>query len=282
MSVAIARAVVAMALLPTVVAAQDNCFPAKDSHEAQTFGILSVPLAFSGAGSATGGTWLGLEATSVPNVSDELATPTTCRPGKGPENTDPVDGFARLRLEIGFGAWRIDVGWIPPVRVGGMRSNLVGLAVSRRLPLGDHWVLTPRVHALIGRVRGPITCNDAALEDNTSECFEGTRSNDHWDPNIFGAEMTVARVAGGWLPHAGVGWSALRPRFQVDFTNSFGEVDRRKVEVDLQRVALFAGLSRKVGRLRITGEGYFTVGDRVAGRAVVRLPLQGGSDEALP
>lgn len=273
---------VVLVLWPGMALAQDHCFPASDSHEAQVFGILSAPLAFTASGVATTRSTIGVELTSIPKVPEEIATPTSCRPGKGPENTNPLAGFVRLRLELTLGAWRIDAGWIPPVRVRGVRSNLLGFGVSRTVGLGTGWRLTPRVHAVVGRVRGPFTCDADALRDDTSECFEGTLSNDRWDPNIAGIEATVSRASGKVVPHAGIGWSALRPRFQVDFTNAQGSVDRRRVEVDLQRLALFAGLSARVARVQLSGEGYFTVGDRVAARMVVRLPLQGDRDNALP
>jgi hypothetical protein len=261
------------AIMPGVVSAQDNCFPPTDSHEAQAFGILSAPLAFNAAGLGGGGLAIGLEAASLPTVSDEIATPTTCRPGKGPENTNPLPGFLRVRLEVVTGNWRFDLGWIPPVRLEGMRSSLVGIGVARSLAVGKRWTVMPRGHLLVGRVRGPITCDDEALQDASSECFGGTRSNDKWDPNLAGLEVIIARQGSSLTPHAGVGWTWLRPRFQVEFTNSFGETDHRRVEVDLTRVAVFAGLSVTAGGLRWTGEGYFTMGDRVAGRMVARLPL---------
>ena len=82
--------------------AQDDCFPSDDANESRTFAILSAPLTFSGAG-GTNRSGIGIELSSIPNVPDEIATPTTCRPGKGPENTDPVDGIARLRVGLAAG-----------------------------------------------------------------------------------------------------------------------------------------------------------------------------------
>ena len=270
------RLVAVVCCLPAIVRGQDNCFPSSDSHEAQTFAILSAPLAFSGAGGASRGSGIGVEVTTMPKVPEEIATPTTCRPGKGPENTNPLAGFGRVRGELVVGAWRFDAGWIPPVRVNGVRSNLVGVGVAREVSLGGRWSVTPRLHALVGRVRGPFTCDAEALEEATSECFEGTLSDDSWDPNVLGIEATVMHRGGWVVPHVGLGWSSLRPRFQVNFTNSFGDVDNRRVEVDLQRFAAFGGASITAGSLRITGEGYYTFGDRVAARVVARLPLQGG------
>lgn len=269
-------------LFPAMAGAQDDCFPSSDSHEAQTFAILSAPLAFSGAGGGSQGIGLGFEMTVIPMVPGTIATPTTCRPGKGPENTNPVVGFGRLRAGLAIGQWRIDAGWIPPVPINGVRSNLVGIGIARMFALGARWNVTPRLHALVGRVRGPFTCDAEALEEATSECFGGTVSNDRWDPNIMGIEAAVARRGGRVVPHLGLGWSSLWPRFQVDFTNSLGDVDRRRVEVDLQRVAAFGGMTVAAGSLRITGEGYYTFSDRVVARVVARLPLQGGRDAASP
>jgi hypothetical protein len=191
---------VVLVMLPGVAMAQDNCFPADDSHEAQTFGILSAPLAFTGAGGMGARTAIGIEATTIPKVPDEIATPTSCRPGKGPENTNPLPGFARVRVEVAFGAWRVDAGWIPPVRVEGVRSNLIGFGLSRTMMLGSGWRLTPRAHALVGRVHGPFTCDEEALADAGSECFEGTLSDDRWEPNIMGLGRRSLERAVGCYP----------------------------------------------------------------------------------
>lgn len=258
--------------------AQDDCFPADDSNEARTFGIVSVPLAFTGAGglqAGRDGVTLGVEGAWLPRVPDRLATPTACRPGKGPENANPLPGFARVRLAVTFAGWQLEAGWIPPVRVEGVRANLVGVAIGRELSVGRRWVARPRLHALLGALRAPITCDDEALTDPASECFGGTRSNDRWQPGVFGAEVAVARRAARWIPHVGIGYSHLRPRFQVDFTNAQGSTDRRRVSVDLHRLAVFGGVTYGNGAWSLTTEAYATLGDRITGRAVVRHRLGG-------
>lgn len=272
----IRRLVVAAAVLAPPVIAQGDCFPGKESNEAKTFAILSVPLAFAQGGPVLPDGWnVGVEAVSVPGVPRDIATPTTCRPGKGPENTDPVPGVVRLRAGMRHGAWIVDAGWIPPVTVSGVRANLVGIAVARPIVMPPGWMLTPRLHATFGSIHAPVTCDDDALADPSSECFNGTRSNDRWTPGIFGAELTVSRGAGWFLLHAGGGWTLLRPRFQVNFTNSIGETDRRKVEVDLSRVAAFAGATVAAGRFRVSAEGYATLGEPIAARVVARVPMGG-------
>jgi hypothetical protein len=98
-------------------------------------------------------------------------------------------------------------------------------------------------------------------------------SDDRWQPGVFGLEAVVGGGGGTIRPHLGIGYSHLRPRFQVHFTNAQGETDRRKVEVDLDRTAVFGGLTVPLGALRLTGEAYATLGDAIIGRLVLRAPL---------
>jgi hypothetical protein len=265
-------------LAARLAAQQDICLPGKDSHEAHTFATLSVPLTFTGArvpvrtdGFAIG---IGVEVATIPNVSTADATPTSCRPGKGPEDAHPLDGIVRPRLAVAWHGFLFEASWIPPVRVSGVEANLVGFAIARPEPIGDNLVLGLRVDAIVGSLHAPITCNDAALHDASSECFGGTRSDDRWSPNIFAGEAVLGAAHGHLRPHLGIGYTFLRPRFQVDFTNALGTTDRRQVNVDLQRVALFGGLSYLGRRSSVTVEAYSTPADAVSGRIVLRTLLR--------
>lgn len=265
------------------LAAQGDCFPPKDSHEAQTFGILSVPLAFSPAG-APGGPGpsslrFGLEATYLPRVDAVTATPTVCRPGKGPEHVNILPGFLRLRLAARLPAGVVlEAGWIPPLRVRQVEANLVSLAVGRVLS-GGRIALALRLHATVGVVHAPITCDEAALLDPASECFAGTRSNDSYHPNIVGADLQAGRALGDRFRIFGsVGYNRLYPRFRVDFTNQFGVTDRRRVEVNLGRLVLAAGGSLRLGTgLTASAEIYGAPADAVTGRLVIRKTLGGST-----
>jgi hypothetical protein len=130
-----------------------------------------------------------------------------------------------------------------------------------------------RGHATLGLIRAPITCDTDALADPASECFNGTRSDDRLHPNIFGADATIGfPLADGRLrPYFGVGANLLHPRFQVNFTNSQGSTDNRKVEVNLTRGVAFAGLSWLPGtRWELAGELYVSPADAESGRVAVR------------
>jgi hypothetical protein len=257
-------------------AAQGDCFPGPESNEAKTMAMFAVPLAF-GRGSAPDllpGFKAGLELAYLPRVSDATATPTVCRPGKGPEHTNLLFGIPRPRfgmpLPLGLA---LEASWIPPLRVNGVKANLFSLSVEKVFGRLDGLVASVRAHGTFGSIRAPITCDDEALRDPTSECFGGTRSDDRVSPNILGLDLAVGgSLAGGRLrPYGGAGYNRLQPRFQVNFTNRFGQLDNRRVEVNLDCMVVFGGATWAVSeRLGLTGELYAVPADAVTGRVIVR------------
>ncbi len=262
-----------------LLAQYDECRPGSGSNEAKTLALFSVPLVF-GRGAAPAverGITFGLEAANVPSVDPATATPTICRPGKGPENTDLLPGIARPRLGIPLPlGLALEASWIPPVRVHGVKANLFGLAVARNVALAQGVTAALRAHATFGSVRAPVTCDQDALRDPASECFHGQVSDDRLSPNIFGLDASVGwRMAGGRLrPYVGTGYSRLQPRFQVNFTNQFGFTDNTEVEVNLNRVAFFGGAGWQLTEgFAVTGEIYAVPADAVSGRLVVRRTL---------
>ena len=130
---------VAAALAPALAAGQ-VCAPSPTSHEADLFGIRSLSLAMSRGTASTmdgpGTIRAGLEAVWLPHISDETARPTTCRPGKGPENVNSLAAVARGRMAIAIGyGISVEASWLPHVTLKGMRGNLVGLAVDYVRPV---------------------------------------------------------------------------------------------------------------------------------------------------
>lgn len=258
-------------------AAQGDCFPPKDSHEARTLAIESVPLAFSPLSAPRRverpTLRLGLEGATVPNPDAATRTATICRPGKGPEKTDFLFAIPRPRAEVVLpGGVGLEVSWIPPVRVAGVRANVLSVALGYRAAIGKA-VVGLRGHGTAGLVRAPITCDTGALADPASECFEGTRSDDRFHPNIFGVDATVGIPVGSgrFRPYAGAGVNVLHPRFQVNFTNSQGSTDNRKIEVNLTRFVTYAGASWMVRPAwEVSAELYLSPSDALSGRMAVR------------
>ena len=241
--------------------------------------LLSVPLAFSpgGAPEALPGIRLGLEGVYVPHIDAATATPTVCRPGKGPEDVNrlPVLPRPRLALPLPFGL-ALEASWVPPVRVNGVKANLFGIAIGKTFGKPDGFLVGARGHATFGSVQAPVTCPDDALTDPTSECFGGTRSDDGFRPNILGVDVAASwpMAAGRLRPYVGTGYNRMRPRFQVNFTNRFGELDDQRVSVNLDRMVVFGGLTwRATATLDVSSEVYAVPSDAVTTRVVVRRML---------
>ena len=258
-----------------------DCFPAANSNEARTMAIFAVPLAFSGASAPavnpTGRFHVGLEVSSVPNVDRETATPTFCRPDKGPENTDLLFAMPRPRASATLAAgFILEASWTPPIRVAEVEANLVSVALSRVTSLNSKGVvLRLRAHGTFGIIKAPISCVDQSLQDASSICYQGTRSDDSFKPNVTGVEAAVGWPLGRAIrPYVGAGYSHLAPRFQVNFTDQFGDTDRRKVEVNLNRGAIFAGFSwTATSAVELSGELYAVPTDAITGRVIGRIRL---------
>ena len=271
---------VIVALCPTIAAAQ-TCEPATDSFEAEIFGVRSLSLAMGRAAAiAADRPWTirsGAEAVLLPNIN-ENQTPA-CRSDKQGENVNilPVAGRARIAVALP-GRFSLDVSWLPPVTLRGVQGNVIGVALGHAHPLSPVLTLGVRAHATVGHVTGPFTCGEDEVQDSAnSVCYQGTVSSDRLEPNVLGGDITL-----GWVPsasryawYAGGGYSHLTPRFQVHFVDRNGILDKLQVRLDLNRVALFGGVSRAIGaRWRASAEVYATTQDgataRVAFDGIIR------------
>ena len=264
--------------VPCALAAQGDCFPTAGSHEAGALALVSLPIVFSRVAAPAVPTHrlrFGLEAARLPRVSDRLATPTVCRPGKGPENINLLPGLLRPRVALALGhGLELEGSWVPPVRVDQVKANLFGVALSGSAALAPAGpTVGLRAHATFGVIHAPITCDDDALRDQASECFGGTRSNDEFRPTTLGLEAALGwPLLGGRLrPYGGAGYTRLQPRVRVNFTNSAGDTDRRRVEVNLDRAALFGGATWLAAPgVELTGEVYGAPADGVIARLAIR------------
>ena len=265
------------------LAGQTVCMPPANSNEAKVLANFAVPLAFGPLAAPmetrAGSVRFTLEGSYLPTLDAATRTPTICRPGKGPENTDLLFAVPRPRVAVGLpGGLLLEASWIPPVRLNGVKADVGAVALGRAFAVG-HGPMTVgvRAHATFGLVEAPITCDDAELSDPTSECYQGTRSNDRYHPTTFGAEASLGwALAGGRVhPYVGGGVNFLRPRFQVDFTNRFGSTDSTRVEVNLTRGVVFGGLMWEAAHgLGVTGEIYAAPADAVTGRLGLSYTLR--------
>jgi hypothetical protein len=208
-------------------------------------------------------------------VDDTTATPTICQPGKGPEHTDFLFALPRPRILVPLAAGlTAEASWVPPIRANGLKADLFGFSLSKAIAWENGLVAAVRAHATVGSIRAPITCDQEALSDPVSECFQGTLSNDKYSPNVYGADLSFGFGRGSIRPYFGGGYNRLQPRFQVNFQNRFGSIDSTRVQVDLNRAVFFGGASwQMLDRIDLTGEVYAAPADAVTARLVLRAGL---------
>ena len=260
-------AAVAATAVPLAANAQCTNLPA-NSPEAKLLAFYSAPVAFSTAAQPQPlKPWhfqLTLEAATVPSADSATRTTQCYRSSKG-ESTNLTQVLGRPRVALGL-PWNFiaEVGYIPPITIRDATANLTGLSLAWVVQYGTlagaNVVYQIRAHTLIGTVKGPITCGRDQLQSTQplQPCYGNQISNDTYTPNISGLEGVLALDAATYAVYLGVGYSALNPSLQVDFTNLVGVRDQSKVTtVALSRTAIMAGGTfRLTQRFDVTGQIY--------------------------
>lgn len=257
---------VGLMLLSGALQAQPVCKPGSSSNEAKLMAFFAAPLAFSPAGSVgalrAGELRLAFDATYIPGPSDEITSPEVCYRNDKTENTELSPVFPRPRLAIGLGqGLTLEAMYLPPLTVMDATPNLFSVALSwtRALP-APGMVFALRGHATIGEVSGPITCSPDVIQTTNpfGSCYATEPSDDTYKPTMFGAEGILGFGAGTKLrPYIGVGFTSLRPEFQVGYVDAANNVDDTRIEVSLSRVTAFAGGAYQLSpRFAVTTEVY--------------------------
>jgi hypothetical protein len=134
-------------------------------------------------------------------------------------NKSPV--FGRLRVDVGLpAAFRLTLGWTPPVRINGLRTHdLYAIALGRTVFHRDAFDLSMRVFGQHGSAQGDITCpaRIAGVADASINPFGCSHpSNDRIELRHYGADLTTAWSPSSWQWHATVGIARMEPQVQVD------------------------------------------------------------------
>jgi hypothetical protein len=223
-----------------------------------------------------------VELSYLPPLSAEQRTVGTDKP----ESTNLAPVFARprvgARLPAGLG---LELSWIPPVRLFGVKANLFGGAISRSFSTSLGVDLVPRASFLTGRVEGPITCNsdmrttgDAALATYYSFVCYGNDSQDFFEPRHVSGELLVSRTSanGRWQPYASAGARWERTRFDIGVIRGDGtrDPDEPILEVKATRGYGTVGASWfGVRRTRLATELYYAPGSALTVRALAGVHL---------
>ena len=233
-----------------------QCTPPTNSNEAKLLAFYADPLVFSMATEPellpAGTIRIGGEISPIPTPDPSIERTDVCFTSKT-ENTRLAPVFARPRLTVALpDGFVVEASYLPPVTIADAQPNMGSLALSYTRPLraeltGDPLLLTVRAHATFGDVHGPITCAQSQLQqsDASQPCFGSNPSRDTFEPNMFGAEGAVGTTTshGRLGVYAGAGFTWLRPRFQVGFTDGSGITDSTRIVVNLTRATIFGGLT---------------------------------------
>jgi hypothetical protein len=280
-------AVVAGAGVPAIAGGQ--CVPPANSNEAKLLAFYEAPIVFATGDAPTalafGHVALMGELVGVPTPSRTLQESSYCYAAKQ-EGTHLAPVLPRYRVTIGLPAgFAVEGSYLPPVTVDRARPSLGSLALAYTRPLlapgagdGPSLALQLRAHGTLGTVRGPITCPASALQqtDPSQPCYGTKPSSDTFYPRSGGGEGSLALQTPNrrFSIYAGTGYTFLSPEFRVGFTNLDGFTDHTLVEVNLNRIAAFGGVSVAIfGGLDVGAQVYSVPVDLTTWRLAVRYRI---------
>jgi len=171
---------------------------------------------------------LGFEGGFVPQLDDEQRR--VGFHGTKLEDVNKTRFFGRLRAAVGLSDnYTLDIGYTPPLEVGGATPHILAVGVGRPFNLSESWRLGVRAYGQYGTIDGDITCSadevaaGPDLDLNPFLCEEP--SEDSLTQKLVGGEVSVGYVAGRWRPYAGAALNYMDLDFQVDARYD-GLVDR--------------------------------------------------------
>ena len=264
------------------------CRPPTTSDEAKLLAFYAAPLAFSLPSAPTvtelGGVLVSVDVVPVGRPDPSIETTSICYPPRQ-QNSHLASVFARPRLAIGLPFGLVaEASYLPPIKVGDAKPNLGSLALSEVRQVAD-WsdlgslTLAVRAHTTFGQVNGPITCAANAIQttDPASPCYSTHTSDDRFVPTMFGGEaaLGLTTLRGLLAVYAGGGFTWLRPRLQVGFTDAHGNTDHTRVEVDLTRGTVFGGVTARPWRgLELSAQVYSVPADTTTWRFALGYRLR--------
>ena len=292
------RLVAALAVVaaPHALAGQTRTVQRHDvsEPEGRLLAFYSAALAFSPAGAAppaagraAGAVDLGVELSYIPRLTEAQRSAGFDKPEA--TNLAPLVPRPRATVALPGGA-ALELGWLPPARVFGVRAQLLSLALATPAVGLGTFLLSARGAYTAGRVRGPITCNGSLARHPSrdlrlyfaSVCY-GSESDDHFEPRQLGAELLARPAAETWhglVPYAGAGARAQHARFDIGVIRRDGsrDPDEPILESRAVRGYGFAGASRALGgRGMVGGELYYEPGSLLTARVIAGVRVRRGA-----
>ena len=221
---------------------------------------------------------IGLELDSIPRLDEDQR-----RVGFGGakvEDLNRLPVFFRPRLTIGLPAkWSLDLAYVPPLEVRGVKSHLLALGLERPVVATGPWTLGIRFYGQIGDVKSDFTCSaeEASHPPGSPDNFWGCEapSEDEVTLNYIGVAFTGGYRYRQTDFHWGLAANYMNMEFQVDaLTNGF--IDRSLLLADGWTWSLNGGASWSLsGRISLAVEVFYSP------LSVVRPPSTGMENDPL-
>jgi hypothetical protein len=225
-----------------------------------------------------GGVFLGFEGGFVPQLSeDERRVGFN---GTKVEDLNKTRFFGRIRGGIGLTrAVSLEIGYTPPVEVGGARPHFFELGIARPFQLAPRWRLGLRGYGQVGTIDGDITCSAeeaaAGPDPELNPYLCEAPSDDSAKQRLIGAEVSVGYMSGRWRPYVSAIVSYMDLEFQVDARYD-GLEDRTLQLTDGATWSMTAGVGIALSeRWSVSGEVFYSW------LPVARPPATSASDEGL-
>jgi hypothetical protein len=205
---------------------------------------------------------LGVESGWIPSL--DAAQRRIGFNGMKEENVNRTPAYARPRVSVGLpGNLSFGLGYIPPVRLGGIRPNHLAWSLGRPIVSRPRWRLGGRVQGQFGSLKGDITCDRdtvAAGQDpirNPFGCEEP--SNDKIRVRVVGLELGSAFAATSRIEaYVAAGWNYFTGEFQTDARYS-GLQDRFRLTTSGPTFPLAAGAGYRISeKIRVDASAFYT------------------------
>ena len=224
---------------------------------------------------------IGFEGGHVPQLSD--AERRLGFNGTSLQDVNKTSVFGRIRGSVGLGqGLALEVGYTPPIELGGAKPHFLALALGRPFELSDAFRLGLRGYGQIGKIEGDITCSAdevAAGDDlrlNPFLCVQPSKDVSYQD--VIGLEL-VAGYDGRsrFKPYVGLLASHMDLEFDVNALYSAGRVlDHTVQRTSGMTLSATAGLTCAAGeRWRLTAELFY------AWLPIARPPATNPANEGL-
>jgi len=170
--------------------------------------------------------------------------------GTKEEDLNKAPIFARPRVTFGLpGRFALTLSYLPPIRIFGVKPNLLAFALERPLYESDPWTLGVRMYGQIGDVEGAITCpaEVAKYPPGSPENLYGceNKSADKSTQRYAGLEFSGAyriEQLGGLTPYIAVAGNFLDTEVRVN-ARTFGVLDHSHLVAETWTFSLSAGFA---------------------------------------